>query len=77
MQFMVSDSHSFSSESLPEDDIDRLFQKLLKHEPPADIVKQVLARVRQLPAEQRYPRPSVEPDASLPPSRENQSEASD
>lgn len=73
MQFMSSDRISFSSESLPEDDVDRLFQKLQKHEPPVDIVKQVLARVRQLPASQRYPHP---PEQLLP-VPESQQDASD
>jgi len=33
----------------PEDDIDRLFGKLHRLEPPDDIVKQILARVKRLP----------------------------
>jgi hypothetical protein len=73
MQLMSSDRLSFSAESLPEDDVDRLFQKLQKHEPPADIVKQVLARVRQLPAAQRYPRPLEQ----LCPVPDSQQDASD
>jgi hypothetical protein len=38
------------TESFPQDDIDRLFEKLHKLEPPEDIVKQILARVKRLPA---------------------------
>ena len=38
------------AESLQPDDIDRLFEKLHKLEPPEDIVKQILARVKRLPA---------------------------
>ena len=43
------------AESFPEDDIDRLFEKLEKLKPPSDIVKQVLARVKRLPASQPLP----------------------
>ncbi len=39
----------WGTEFLPEDDIDQLFEKLRKLEPPGDIVKQVLARVKRLP----------------------------
>lgn len=45
------------AESFPEDDIDRLFENLHKLEPPDDIVKQILARVKRLPA------PALRPDA--------------
>jgi hypothetical protein len=54
MQFLSSDIIVVSSASLPEDDVDRLFKKLEQREPPVDIVKQILARVKQLPASQRY-----------------------
>lgn len=39
-----------SGELTPEDDIDRLFEKLPKLEPPGDIVKQIIARIKRLPA---------------------------
>lgn len=48
------------AESSSEDDVDRLFAKLHKLEPPADIMKQILARVKNLPA----PRPLPQSDAS-------------
>jgi len=48
------------AESFPEDDIDRLFEKLHKLEPPRDIVKQILARVKRLPA----PSPHTDTDQS-------------
>lgn len=56
MQLSSSDNVSLppTAESLSEDDIDRTFQKLQKHEPPAGIVDQILQRIRQLPAEQIY-----------------------
>jgi hypothetical protein len=47
------------AESFPEDDIDRLFEKLHKLEPPGDIVKQILARVKRLPV----PRPLPQEDS--------------
>ena len=77
MQFVSSDSISFSSESLPEDVVERLFIKLQKREPPADIVKQVLTRVRRLPAEQRYPRSPGQPGTDVRPAPEERQEASD
>lgn len=43
------------AESFPQDDIDRLFNKLHKLEPPEDIVKQILARVKNLPTPQHQP----------------------
>ncbi len=43
------------AESFPEDDVDRLFGKLQKLEPPGDIVKQILARVKRLPAPRPLP----------------------
>lgn len=45
----------------PEDDIDRLFEKLPRLEPPGDIVKQILARVKRLP----IPLPLPQPEPSL------------
>jgi hypothetical protein len=47
------------AESFPQDDVDRLFEKLHKLEPPNDIVKQILARVKRLPA------PSLQPDEEV------------
>lgn len=75
MQLVSSDILALSSEaeSFPEDDIDRVFEKLQKLEPPKDIIKQILANVKQLPASQRYPRPSAPSDGWL----EEQEEASD
>ncbi|HEX7735007.1 MAG TPA: hypothetical protein VF458_09090 [Ktedonobacteraceae bacterium] len=43
-------SPSSEAEPFPKDDIDRLFEKLPKLEPPGDIIKQILARIKQLPA---------------------------
>lgn len=65
MQFLSSDTLALSSEaeSFPEDDIDRLFEKLQKLEPPKDIIKQILANIKQLPASQRHPRSSAPSDA--------------
>lgn len=48
-----------AAESSPEDDVDRLFAKLNKLEPPGDIVKQILARIKHLPA----PRPLSQSEA--------------
>lgn len=45
-------------ESFPEDDIDRLFEKLHRLEPPGDIMKQILARIKRLPAPLPQPEPS-------------------
>jgi len=38
------------AESFPEDDVDRLFKKLHRLEPPGDIVKQILTRIKGLSA---------------------------
>lgn len=78
MQFVSSDIISLSSEadSFPEDDVDRLFKKLHKLEPPGDIVKQILARVRQLPAAQRYPLAPPSEGAESTPVTEGPQEAS-
>ena len=75
MQFVSSDILTLSPdmESFPEDDIDRVFKKLEKLEPPKDILKQILANVKQLPASQRHSRSSVPSDSWL----EGQEEASD
>ena len=75
MQFVSSDILTLSPdmESFPEDDIDRVFKKLEKLEPPKDIIKQILANVKQLPASQRHPRSSAPSDSWL----EGQEEASD
>ncbi len=75
MQFVLSDLIALSSEDLPEDDVDRLFKKLQKHEPPVNIVKQILARVRQLPAGQQYRPSPLPPESGTPPACENQKEA--
>jgi hypothetical protein len=56
------------AESFPEDDIDRLFEKLHKLEPPGDIVKQILARVKRLPV----PRPLPPQDSEQFPAEKNQ-----
>lgn len=55
MQSRPSDIPAQASDALPEDDIDQLFQKLQPLTAPEDIVQQVLARVRQLPAALRHP----------------------
>ena len=52
MQLQPSDRSS--SEQLPEDDIDLLFQKLKPLAMPQDLVKQILAGIEQLPVAQRY-----------------------
>jgi hypothetical protein len=54
MQFVASRDTLLASDFVPADDIDQLFQKLEKLEPPADTIKQILARIKQLPASQRY-----------------------
>lgn len=72
MQFVFCDLGALSSDALPEDDVDRLFQKLQKHEPPLDIVNQLLARIRQLPPEQQYPSPSSAPESPLFPAHPDQ-----
>ena len=51
---------TIEAESFPEDDIDRLFGKLQKIDPPGDIVKQILERVKRLPAPQVSPRAESE-----------------
>lgn len=51
------------AESFPEDDIDRLFEKMHRLEPPGDIVKQILARVKRLPAPHLSPQPDAEQSA--------------
>jgi hypothetical protein len=59
-----------SGELTPEDDIDRLFEKLPKLEPPGDIVKQIIARIKRLPAPLPLPQPE-------PASKENQQEVAE
>ena len=59
MQFLLLALNSFSSELSPEDDVDRLFKKLQRREPPANILQQILNRIRHLPPEQLY-QPPVE-----------------
>ncbi len=50
------------AESFPEDDVDRLFEKLHKLEPPGDIMKQILARIKRLPV--HYPLPQTDSEQS-------------
>ena len=75
MQFVLSDLIALSSNDLPEDDVDRLFKNLQKHEPPVNIVQQILARIRQLPAGQQYQPAPLPSEADTPPACENQKEA--
>lgn len=75
MQFVLSDLIALSSEDLPEDDVDRLFKKLQKHEPPVNIVKQILARIRQLPSDQQYQPTPLPSETETPPACGNQKEA--
>ncbi len=77
MLFLSSDTTLHLSEDIAEDDVDRLFKKLHKLEPPVDTVKQILARVRQLPGAWRYERGPSQPGAHVPPVPEKQQEASD
>lgn len=69
MQILSTGSVSLASEFVPEDDIDRLFEKLERHEPPTNLVAQILKRIHQLPAEQIY-RPSTSVEESEEPARE-------
>lgn len=71
MQFRTSDISSLAADTFPEDDIDQLFQKLQPLAPPKDIVQQILARVKQLPATQRY-QPTTPADALQQPLEEVQ-----
>jgi hypothetical protein len=75
MQFVSSDLIVASSEDLPEDDVDRLFKKLQKHDPPVNIVKQILARIRQLPAGQQHQPSPLPSEAETPSVRGSQKEA--
>lgn len=54
MQFQKAEISPVFAASLPEDDIDRIFQKLQPLELPKNSVKQIMARIRQLPPAQRY-----------------------
>jgi len=63
MQFTATSDTLIASESVPEDDIDRLYQKLEKLEAPADTMQQILARIKKLPASQRYQPATPRPDA--------------
>lgn len=53
-------SPSSEAEPLPGDDIDRLFEKLHRLEPPGDIIKQILARIKQLPTPHPSPQAGLE-----------------
>lgn len=66
MQFVFSGIVAFLSEDLAADDVDQLFEKLQKREPPLDIVKQILARIQQLSPGPQHPSSSLpaDPDAS-------------
>lgn len=55
MQFQPAEISPAFAESLPEDEIDKIFQKLQPLELPKNSVKQIMARIKQLPASQRYP----------------------
>jgi hypothetical protein len=63
MQFTATSDTLIASESVSEDDVDRLYQKLEKLEAPADTMKQILARISKLPASQRYRPAESQPDA--------------
>jgi hypothetical protein len=58
MQFPLLALNSLSSELSPEDDVDRLFKKLQRREPPANILQQILNRIRHLPPERIYQLPA-------------------
>jgi len=60
MQISLLDGVSFAEESVPEDDVDRLFKKLQRREPPTNIVTQILRRIRQLPPEQIHQPPTTQ-----------------
>jgi hypothetical protein len=64
MLHLSPDIYLHSSEDLPEDDVDRLFKKLHRLEPPGDIVKQLLERIKHLPRAQRYERFPSRSDAN-------------
>ena len=64
---------SLEGESFPEDDIDRLFGKLHRLEPPGDIVKQILARIKHLSVPHQFPQKEQE----SPPPAQNQQEAAE
>ncbi len=44
----------------PEDDIDKLFNRLSQVEPPGELVSCILSRIRHIPVP---PAPKVQPDA--------------
>jgi hypothetical protein len=70
MQFVFSDLSTVSSKDQPEDEIDRLFEKLHLHEPPLNIARQILACIQQLPGGQQYPSSSAQ--TQTPPVRPGQ-----
>jgi hypothetical protein len=59
MQILSTGSVLHASEFIPEDDVDRLFEKLQRREPPAHMIAQIIKRIRQLPAEQIYQPPTL------------------
>lgn len=58
MQIVSMECIALASVFQPEDDIDRLFGKLQRHESPTNLVAQILKRIHQLPAEQIYQSPT-------------------
>jgi hypothetical protein len=48
MQFMLSRLTLAGSE--PEDDLDKLFNKLSQIEPPGELIARILSHIRSLPA---------------------------
>jgi hypothetical protein len=54
MQNRPFDPTQPTSDNLPEDDIDLLFQKLEPLAVPESAIQQILARVKQLPPALRY-----------------------
>lgn len=59
MQIVSMECIALASAFQPEDDIDRLFGKLERHEPPTNLVAHILKRIHQLPAEQIYQSPTT------------------
>lgn len=59
MQIVSMECIALASVFQPEDDVDRLFEKLQRHEPPKNLVAQILKRIHQLPAEQIYQSPTT------------------
>lgn len=64
MQFQIAEIAPVFAESLPEDDIDKAFQKLQPLELPENLVKRIMAGIKNLPASQRYPQKAAgQPEA--------------